>query len=438
MTPKSAIHKMTVQIKHQFANPLINSASYLIALQIAISFFGFFFWAVAARLFASEQVGIATAVFSMAMLLGSVANLGLPTSLVYFFSRTDNPNRLINACYSVPIVTSLILSTAFLAGIHIWSPDLAILQQSGIYMAMFVLGTMVISLTKVQEVLFVADRVSKLSFYSGIVTNVAKFPLLFLAFVVADWSVIFAAIVLASLLGLVIFNWHYQHRVRPDYQPGIVLTPKVWKPLAGYSLGNFLADRISLLPDTVIPIIVLNTLGPASSAHFFMAWSIAGTLSIAGRALGLALFVENSHDGKASQKNVLRSLFFAGLVLIPGILGIILLGRPLLSLLGKEYGQEGSTLLYLLAISSIPLTVYRIAGSVLKGQEKIKSLVVVTILSSGLNIGVSLWLIPALSLTGVGLARILATTITAVIIAWVAFPHAIRLQLVRLRSVFVP
>jgi O-antigen/teichoic acid export membrane protein len=418
----------------QLKEPLFNSASYLIALQLAISFFGFFFWAVAARFYSSDQVGIATAVFSMALLLGSIANLGLPTSLVYYFPRVENQDRLINACYSVPTVTATLMATVFIAGVHIWAPNLQVLQSFGIYPLLFILGTVVISLSKVQEVLFVAERVSKLSFYSGLLINVAKFPLLFMSFVLADWSVIFAAIVFASLLGLVVFNWHYQRTVRPDFKPAIVLSPKVWRPLAGYSLGNFIADRVSLLPDTIIPLIVLNMLGPSSSAHFFMAWSIAGTLSIAGRALGLALFVENSRDANVANRNVIRSLFFASAFLLPGILGIVLLGKPLLTFLGQEYWDQAGTLLVILAFSSIPLTLYRIASSVLKGQNKIKELVIVTVVASALNLLLTWSLAQTMALNGVGIARLLSTSITAIVIIWVAFPDVVRMQWLRVRA----
>ncbi|HXF60464.1 MAG TPA: lipopolysaccharide biosynthesis protein [Caldilineaceae bacterium] len=414
--------------------PLLNSASYLIALQFAVSFFGFFFWAVAARLYPAEEVGIATAVFSMAMLLGSVATLGLPTSLVYFFPRVPDPNRLINACYSVPMLVGLLLAGGFLLGMPYWAPDLLILRGSGFYMLLFLLGTVVIGLSKVQEVLFVAERASKLTFYSGLLVNIAKFPLLFLSLLLVDWSVIFGAIVLASLLGLVVFNAYYQRAIRPGYRPKLVLSPGIWRPLAGYSLGNYLADRISLLPDTIIPLIVLSSLGAASSAHFFMAWAIAGTLNIAGRALGLALFVENSRDGKATRRNVIQSLRFAALLLIPSILGIVFFGRPLLSLLGKEYGEAAGPVLALLAISSIPLTMYRIASSVLKGSSRIKPLVTVTVLSSALNIGLTVALLPVWGLTGAGAARLLASSVTALLITWVAFPTAVRAQISRLRA----
>lgn len=428
----SFVRNTIARTSEQLRGPLINSASYLIALQIAVSFFGFFFWAIAARLFPSDQVGLATTIFSMTMLLGSFAHLGLPTSLVYYLPRSQKPNRLINACFSVPVLAATVLATIFIAGLAFWSPALLILQSSAFYIFLFILGTITISLTKVQEVLFVSERVSKLSFYNGLLTNLLKFPLLFLALFVANWSIIFAAIIFASLIGFIVYSWYYQRTVRPDFKPGIVLTPKVWRPLAGYSLGNFIADRISLLPDSLIPIIVLNYLGASASAYFFMAWSIAGTLSIAGRALALALFVENSHDVGETKKNVFRSLMFAALILVPGILGVVLFGQPLLSLLGKEYGREGATLLNLLAFSSIPLTVYRIGSSVLRGHNKIRELILVTFVSSALNIGFSLWFIPTLALNGIGVARLAATTLTALVIAWVAFPDAIRRQLSKL------
>lgn len=428
----SPIHNTIARTRAVLKVSLFNNASYLIGLQFATSFLNFFFWAVAARLYPAEQVGLATTILSVAMFLSGVAGLGLPDGLIYYLPRAKEPTRLINTCLSVSAVAAMVFAIVFVAGLTIWSPALLVLRGSVFNVFLFILGTMILNLMQAQDVLFAAERTAKLSFFKGLLINIAKFPLLFLTVFVAEWNVLFASIILASFLGVVVYGRQYQRTVRPDYEPAVVLAPRVWGPIMGYSLGVFIADSISMLPNFVIPVIVLSRLGAAASAYFFVAWTIGGTLSVVGRSLGLALFAESGHDATAIGKNALRSFMFGALVLVPGVLAIMILGRPVLLFFGRDYGQEGAVLATILAASSIPLTIYRIAAGVLKGRGKIKPLMVVTSLDVGLHIGCSLWLIPTMGLMGVGVAKLLADSVAAPLAVFLAFPHAIRSQLLKL------
>jgi O-antigen/teichoic acid export membrane protein len=108
-------------------------------------------------------------------------------------------------------------------------------------------------------------------------------------------------------------------------------------------------------------------------------------------------------------------------VLIPAVIGLSILVRPLLLVLGKDYSTQSATLVVLLAVSSIPLTFQGIAVGVLKARARIKSLLVTGVVFTVLHLGFSAWLVSYWGLTGVGIAVILARTLSAALAFLLAF-----------------
>lgn len=406
---------------------LFNNATYLIALQFGVSASNMIFWLVVARWYPAEQVGIATTVLAVATFLSGIASFGMPDGLVYYLPSSKEPTRLINTVYSVSALGALLFGTAYIAGINFWSPDLAMLQQSAINIVLFVAGTVVLNITQAQDIHFIAERVSKLSFYKGIWSSLLKFPMLLFVFLVSSWQVIFAAIIVSTLISVLIYTRQFQRTVRTDYRPRLLFAQTVWRPIIRYSLGNLVADSISLVPNSVLPVLVFSQISPAASAYFFMAWTIAGTLSVVGRALGSALFAESSHNKKDIEKDTIRSLLYGALILIPGVIAVAFLGKPMLSLFGPEYSDNAAMLTTLLAASAIPLTIYRILAGVLKGREQIKQLTLVTIIDVVLHIGCSVWLVSSMGLMGIGIAKLLAHSVASILAFIFAFPERLRL-----------
>ena len=68
---------------------------WVLAGAIANSTLGFGFWAVAARLFTSEAVGLAGSLVSLSSLATSIGILGLDNGLVRFAARVSRPRALV-------------------------------------------------------------------------------------------------------------------------------------------------------------------------------------------------------------------------------------------------------------------------------------------------------------------------------------------------------
>ena len=81
---------------------------------IASTFFGagtgFIFWIIAARLYSTEDFGLASAMISAIGLISSLSVLGLNIGLIRFLSEIKDRSSLISTCMIVVTVVSLLLS----------------------------------------------------------------------------------------------------------------------------------------------------------------------------------------------------------------------------------------------------------------------------------------------------------------------------------------
>src|SRR5260221_1957774 len=65
-------------------NPLYKNSFYVMASNMVLIGTGFFFWIIAARLYSTAQIGIATSLFSLLTLLSNFSLLGFGSGLMRF------------------------------------------------------------------------------------------------------------------------------------------------------------------------------------------------------------------------------------------------------------------------------------------------------------------------------------------------------------------
>lgn len=191
-----------------------------------------------------------------------------------------------------------------------------------------------------------------------------------------------------------------------------------------FSFGNFVTNTVVSLPNTLLPLIILTKLGAEANAYFYLAWMLGSMINVIGRSFGTSLFVESGHDETSIKKNILRSLKTASIMVIPGVLGLSLFAHPILLLLGKDYGANSTMLVILIAISSIPLTVHGIAVGILKAKGKVKELILLGAVFTGLHLSLAIIFSTYWGLSGLGYSIITARFISALM----AFLLAVNLK----------
>jgi O-antigen/teichoic acid export membrane protein len=147
--------------------------------------------------------------------------------------------------------------------------------------------------------------------------------------------------------------------------------------MARFSITNYLCSGLFNATLSLIPIIVINTLGARANAYSYVGWGAAAPLLAVTTAVATSLFAEGTHKEEALASNVTRSFKMAFCLLLPAVMAILLGGDKLLLLFGKDYSQETTSVLRVVATSALPTIVTAIYLGIAQVQHRLKPLVLV-------------------------------------------------------------
>lgn len=399
--------------KH-LSDPLFKNAYFLMLSSMTSAGSGFLFWLIAARLYPAEEVGLASALISAMGLISMLSLLGFDISLVRFLPEREDKQELINSCLTTSFVLSLALALTFIAGVNIWSPSLSIVRENKVLLSLFVAFTVIAPLTALQsQGIFVGFRKAEYSFIQTIVTfaRIGIVPFLTAFGALGIYASYGLTPILALLLGFLLIS-----RVC-EYKPFPSVKREVINDLFHFSFGNYIARIFEGLPGLILPIMVVNMLGAEANAYFFIAWAISGLLLVIPRATSTSLLAEGSYDAEKIGFNLMRSVKFIFLLLIPAIAFIFLFGDHLLSTFGGQYAENSFDVLRILAFASIPFSINVLYASIKRIKKEIKPLIWIYGGIAVLALAGSYFLMQSKGIIGVGCAWFLANGLVCVFIA---------------------
>jgi O-antigen/teichoic acid export membrane protein len=182
-----------------------------------------------------------------------------------------------------------------------------------------------------------------------------------------------------------------------------------------YSVGNYVSVLFTILPSTLLPLIIMGTIGAESVAYFYIAYSIAALLFIIPNAVSMSLFIEGSHDMPMSEYTY-KSIRLILAIVIPLVIILYFFGDQLLLLFNKEYAEQSIGLLKLLVLASLFGTVTSVFASIRRVEKNVRSLNKVSAATSLLIIGLGYVFLTVYGLTGLGYAWILANAAVAAVL----------------------
>jgi len=402
------------KLKQTATTPLYSNAFYLMLNTGVTSFLGFFFWMIVARFYTEAEVGFSSAIISAISLLAVISLAGLNVSLVRFLPHSDKPPELINSCYTLSGLISLVIAGICVAGVGFWSPVLVFVKQNAVFTAAFVVFALLWTLSSLVDSTFVAGRRAGFVLSKNTIYSVLKLPLpiLFVPFfhtfgIVASWG-----IALAVALAVSIFL--FLPKVQGSYKPVPALRFSLLKDMWRYSGGNYLANLFMACPAYILPLMVVNILSAEKNAYFYIGWMMAGLLFAIPGAISTSLFAEGSHFEDKLKENVTRSLKFTYLLLIPAAIVLVLVGKWLLLAFGQSYSANALHLLWVLSLSSLPLALSYIYTGILLVMGRIKELIAIWGFIALGTLLASYLVIPVTGIIGIGYAWLGAQTIVAI------------------------
>ena len=398
------------------ATPLYANALYLMLSTIVTSLCGFFFWLIAARFYSEAVVGYSSAIISALNLLAALSLVGLNISLVRFLPQADNPRKMINTCFTLSSLASLLAAAIFLAGLDFWSPALSFVRENAIFCLAFLFFAVLWTLSLLIDYAFLAKRRTGFTLSKNTIFSLLKLPLpvlLALYFqtfgVVVSWGI---ALAVALAVAMLIFL----PRVQDGYRPLPALDLGVLKKQWRYSSGNYLVNILSTAPGYLLPLMVVNLLGAEQNAYFYIAWMMANLFFIIPGAASSSLFAEGSHFEDRLRENVVKSLKSTFLLLVPATILLAAAGKWLLLVFGHDYSLNALPLLWVLCLSSLPSGVNYIYTGILRVTGRITELIIIWGFIAIGALVISYLLLPLTGIIGIGYAWLGVQLIVAIYI----------------------
>jgi len=401
---------------------LYRNSIYLMLNSGILAVTGFCFWVVAARLYPVEGVGFASAAISAMGLLALLSTLGLDYGLIRFLpSADDRANDMINSCFTVGGLTSIILALIFIAGLNIWSPALLPIREHPMFLAAFIAFTAAQALYTFISRTFIAERRAGFALVQGLIFGLLRFVALVGLAGFFHIFGIFASSGTAMGLAVVVSILLFLPRIQAGYRPLPTINKRIINNILHFSFANYAVSLFSTTPILVLPLLVVNLLGAESNAYFYIGWTMGYVLFVIPTTTSFSLLAEGSHDKEKLTRDVRRSLKLVFAILIPAIVLVFLLGDKILLIFGRAYSENATGLIKILAISALPLSINHIYFSVKRVEMKMKSVVVLSAFIAVFALALSWFLLPRMGIWGAGAAWLAAQGTVAIVVILILF-----------------
>jgi len=411
MNFKQISHPNCRAIARLYSDPLYRNSFFMAFSSIFNASCGFFFWMIAARFYTLEEVGLATALVSSLGLVLLFSKLGFDFSIIRFFSSENTDKAgVFGTSLVVTTAATLLVGMAYIMLTEFFTPNLLFLKEYG-YALTFILVGALNSMATMTGLAFVADRKADLFLFQHIFMAL-RIPLLIPMAFLGIFGILVSmgvAFLVALFFALIVIRRNFSIRLDVDMD-------FFWKSTR-FSSWNYASNILFMAPNLILPIMVLNTLGEAEAAKYYIASAIGNIVLIIPGSLGTSLFVEGSH-GMGLKKSVLRAASASFALLIPTVLVIWLIGDKLLELVGAKY-LEGFDLLKLLSLSSFLVTLYSMFIPIQNVRMRLESVIELNAIRCALLIGLSFFLMKQYGILGVGYGWMITYGLLTIKIGWV-------------------
>jgi O-antigen/teichoic acid export membrane protein len=396
---------------HFLSDNLFRNSVYLMLTTGLMGGLGFFFWLIAAHIFSPDEIGVGTALISAMSLISTIGLLGFNTTLIRVLPNSQNRNNEINTGSILVIGASAIISMIYLFLVPRIAPNLVIIDKNIWYAIGFVIMVSLASINSLTDSIFIAYRAAQYTLITdGIVTSGTKL-FLPLVFVGLGAYGVFAAAGLAASIGMIASVLYLI--IKFGYKPKLEIDWSTLKGVFTYSFANYIANLLAMAPTLVLPIIVVNRLGGAAAAYYYLAFMIINLIYAIATSVSQSLFVEGSYSEGALRGLLKRAMIVLVSIMIPACIILALAGHFILNFFGKSYGAGGADVIILLASTAPIIAAYNIGNVLLRITRQNYAMVSVNIIYAVVIIVLALLWVDR-GLTWVAMAWIAGNTFAAI------------------------
>lgn len=366
---------------------LVGNAASMMSTTLVTSLLGVAFWWVAARYFSQEAVGIGSAAVSALTLLGFAGSLGMGTLLMGELPRREGNRRsLLDAALTVTTLTGAAAGIAFAVLVPLFSSELESLGDSWTSVLFFAVAVGLTSLGYVIDQSLIGMLRGRLQFARNCVFATVKLAALVpVAALVSDpgatWIyAVWGGGIAVSLLVLAgFYREGREEPLRPDF--------RALAALRGHAASHHGFNLALLAPSMVVPIVVVSLISADANASFFVAWMIAGFISMVPVSLGTVLYAVASADPSRLTEQLRLTFAISFGVGLAANLFLWPAADPVLGVFGPEYAEQAATPLHILALGVFPLTIKTAYVALMRVGRRTAAALPVAILGTLLEVG---------------------------------------------------
>jgi O-antigen/teichoic acid export membrane protein len=403
---------MGPRIRLILSDKLYANSLYLIGGTGVMALFGFVFWILIAHAFRATTVGLATTTISISSLLALLSLAGFDTILIRYLAKTKRKDDHINTGLILVGIVSVIVAGIFCMLIPSISPRLRYIDNNVFYATAFILFTAFTAWNVLTNAIFIAYRQAHYVLVINIVFSAIKMILPF--FIKSGGPMtIFLFVGIAQFINVAISILALMHFFK--YKPSFKIHTDIVKEMRMYGFAAYLASFFNLMPDSALPIVVVNKLGAAAAAYFYIAFTIANLLYNIGFSTAQSLLSESSTNEKALIALVIKSIRFITYLLVPSTIIFILLSHLILVIFGHNYAQGAKTILIILSASSIFVVTYSVMGMIFKARNNLVAMISMNFINAASILTLSIALAPTHKLAGIGWAWLLGNVLSVLV-----------------------
>lgn len=401
------------------ARPLLRSADSLLVSSGVSAVLGAVFWVAAARLFDADEVGRDSALIGAMVELSTICQLNLDNVLVRFLPGVrEKAARVVAGAYGLNSVLALVLGTAFVLVVPSVSDEFAFLREDAGVGAAFVAGLVLWGVFTLQDSALTAMRHAHVVPVENTIFGLLKLAALPLAVALSLGHGVFLswivpmAILLVPVNIIVFRNAVAKHRVAPPAATAHTITG-----LKTFLAQDYLGQVLMRLGVTLLPVLVVATLGAEENAYFYIPFTIVIACDMMVLSIGTSIVAESAYDERLVREHVRTAIRRYGPPLLGGVALLVLVAPIALLPFGADYAREGDWVLRILALACIPRALVFLAGAVWRLQGHGRWLLGVEALMLVLLLAPLVPLADAFDLTGVALAWLGSATAAGLLAA---------------------
>jgi O-antigen/teichoic acid export membrane protein len=403
-----------LKLRDQLADPLFRNAYALMVNTGTTGVLGVAYWLLAARLYPVTSVGRASAAYAAMSLLAGFTAFNFTGALARFIPQAAHATRaLVMVAYLVSTVASVLVTVPFLLLVRHHGGSYAELSSLAAGLA-FAVSVVAWSLFTMQDGVLVGMRSAVWVPVENVAFGIVKILLLVALAAALPGTGIYISWVLPAIAAVPLVNFLIFSKLVPRHT---ALTgarvPPTARQISRFVAGDYTGSLCVLITGNLVPVIVAIRVNPGLTAYFYIAWMIAGTIGLLAINMGTCLTVEGAFDSASLAANSRAALHRMGLILVPVVAAVALLSFWALSLFGPGYAANGTRILQLLAISTVPMAVTEVYLGALRAQSRAALIAFIQISRCVLILGLTLTLIEVMGITGAGWAALVSQVIVA-------------------------